>query len=80
MAATAAWRISWAMCTRIVRFAATLAATAAEQIELARILGDRQNSDSTLTARLATRLVNALLDGGNTMQQIVRTKTPPKES
>lgn len=39
---------------------------------LARALGDRQNSDSTLTGRLATRLVNALLNAGNTLTQIAK--------
>ena len=51
-----------------------MALNAQECQELARLLGDRQNSESTLTPRLATRLVNALLNAGNTFAFLLREK------
>lgn len=41
---------------------------------MARLLGDRQNSDSTLTARQATQIVSACLSAGNVLEQLVRER------
>lgn len=43
-----------------------------ECIKLARHFGDRQNSESKLTAREAEALVTCLLNAGNTMEHIAR--------
>jgi hypothetical protein len=37
---------------------------------LARLLADRQEDDSSLTPKLCTRLVNALLNSGNTLEYL----------
>ena len=46
--------------------------------KMARHFGDRQNSDSTLTAKECMTLVTTLLDAGNLMAQAV-TDSLPKE-
>lgn len=51
-----------------------LLTTARECQALARFLGDRQNSDSTLKAREATRIVTALLDAGNQLERIAKER------
>lgn len=52
----------------------TLHKLAAELQAVARLLGDRQNSDSTLTARQATQIVSACLSAGNVLEQLVRER------
>lgn len=52
--------------------AKTMKIIADENISLARELGDRQNSPSTLTPKLCTRIVNALLNSGNTLEAIAK--------
>lgn len=52
----------------------TLIRTALECQQLARALGDRQNSESTLAPKMATRLVNCLLNAGNTLEQLIRER------
>lgn len=53
---------------------------AAECQALARHFGDRQNSDSTLTAREASKVVTAVLNAGNLLADVVnrvRTASEP---
>lgn len=59
-----------------------MAATAAECQKLARELANHQSADFTLNPRMTTRIVNALLNAGNTFEFLVRQSQPatPTES
>lgn len=50
---------------------------AAECQRLAREMAKIQNGGGEITARMATALCNALLNAGNTFEQIVRDRTTP---
>ena len=58
----------------------TMLAIARENQALARALGDRQDDDWTITGKLTTKIVNALLNSGNTLEQVVRDRRKEKES
>lgn len=61
---------------------ALLQQLAAEGQHIARALADRQNSESTLSPRLATAIVNYCLNTGNTIERLVREArgvSTPKE-
>lgn len=52
---------------------------AAENQKLAKALGDKQNSDSTLTSKQCVAIVNALLNAGNLLEEAAK-RTINKET
>lgn len=49
---------------------------AQENQTLARMLADKQDDDFVLRPKLCTRIVNALLNSGNVLEQVVRDANP----
>lgn len=58
----------------------TMMTIARECQELARRLGDRQEDDWTCSGKLTTKIVNALLNSGNTLEQVVRDRQKEKKN
>lgn len=50
----------------------SLREVAKENQDLARALGDYQNSERMIQPKVITRIVNALLNGGNMLEQVAR--------